>query len=114
VPSMRQKNEYAVADELRVLSSYNTAAGNRIWLLTEADRSTATFLLSEEYLHTHREGEDHELNKPTTRAQLGHPAPATGKSLLYAATSLLGRPCRTQPGTSAASQRRTGAVATWP
>jgi hypothetical protein len=43
------ENEYAVAHELRILSSYATAAGDRIWVITEADRSVTTFLLPDEY-----------------------------------------------------------------
>ncbi len=43
------ENEYAVAHGLRILSSYTTSAGDRIWLITEADRSATTFLLPDEY-----------------------------------------------------------------
>jgi hypothetical protein len=43
------ENEYAVAHGLRVLSSYSTACEDRLWIITEADRSTTTFLLPDEY-----------------------------------------------------------------
>lgn len=43
------ENEYAVAHQLRILSSYATACGERVWVITEADRSATTFLLPEEY-----------------------------------------------------------------
>ena len=33
----------------RILSSYPMDSGDRIWLITEADRSSTTFLLPEEY-----------------------------------------------------------------
>ncbi len=33
----------------RVLSAYRTKSGDRIWIITEADRSAATVLLPEEY-----------------------------------------------------------------
>jgi len=33
----------------RLLSSYRTEAGDRLWIITEADRSATTLLLPEEY-----------------------------------------------------------------
>lgn len=36
-------------DRGRVLSSYQTALGDRIWVITEADRSATTILLPDEY-----------------------------------------------------------------
>jgi hypothetical protein len=44
----RQQNEIALLDGLRILSSYDVAAG-RVWIITEADRSVTTILLPEEY-----------------------------------------------------------------
>jgi hypothetical protein len=44
----RQQNEIALRDGLRILSSYDVAAG-RVWIITEADRSVTTILLPEEY-----------------------------------------------------------------
>ena len=43
------ENEYAVAHQLRILSSYTTASRDRLWVITEADRSATTFLLPDEY-----------------------------------------------------------------
>jgi hypothetical protein len=34
---------------LRLLSSYRTSANDKIWVITEADRSDTTLLLPEEY-----------------------------------------------------------------
>jgi hypothetical protein len=42
------ENEYALIHGLRLFSSYTTAAGERIWVITEADRSETTFLLLDE------------------------------------------------------------------
>lgn len=48
-------NDAAVAHEgdeerqYRVLSAYRTRAGERMWVITEADRSATTLLLPEEY-----------------------------------------------------------------
>jgi hypothetical protein len=45
----KQENEFSVERSLRILSSYTTSAGDRLWVLTEADRSATTILLPEEY-----------------------------------------------------------------
>jgi len=45
----KQENEYSVQHEFRILSAYTTSAGDKIWLLTEADRSATTILLPSEY-----------------------------------------------------------------
>ena len=45
----RQANDYALAHGGRVFSVYRTEGGERIWLITEADRSATTFLLPSEY-----------------------------------------------------------------
>jgi hypothetical protein len=37
------------AGHRRLFSSYTTAAGERIWVITEVDRSVTTFLLPDEY-----------------------------------------------------------------
>ena len=43
-------NEYAVQHGLRLLSVYRLPDGaGRLWLITEADRSTTTLLLPDEY-----------------------------------------------------------------
>lgn len=43
-----EDNEYAVVNGLRILSSYQLGDA-RIWIITEADRSSTTLLLPEEY-----------------------------------------------------------------
>jgi hypothetical protein len=43
------ENEYSVVHSFRVLSSYTTAAGEKLWIITEADRSSTTLLLPDEY-----------------------------------------------------------------
>ena len=45
----KQENEFSVQNGFRILSAYTTAAGDTIWIITEADRSATTFLLPEEY-----------------------------------------------------------------
>ena len=43
-----EKNERSVVDNNRILSSY-PVGNQRIWIITEADRSSTTLLLPEEY-----------------------------------------------------------------
>ena len=43
------ENEYALEHDLRLLSSYKLNSGQRIWIITEADRSSTCILLPEEY-----------------------------------------------------------------
>jgi hypothetical protein len=45
----KQENEVSVEQGFRILSAYTTSAGDRIWVLTEADRSVTTILLTSEY-----------------------------------------------------------------
>jgi hypothetical protein len=45
----RKANEDALEHGLRVLSSYTLKTGEKIWIITEADRSVTTILLPEEY-----------------------------------------------------------------
>ena len=45
----KQENEVAVERGFRILSAYTTSAGDRLWVLTEADRSATMILLPEEY-----------------------------------------------------------------
>lgn len=45
----RQENEFSVDKELRIFSAYHTRLGEKIWIITEADRSTTTILLPSEY-----------------------------------------------------------------
>ncbi len=43
------ENQLSLAKGFRLLSSYCTTAGDKIWVITEADRSHTTLLLPEEY-----------------------------------------------------------------
>jgi len=43
------ENEYSPTRELRLLSAYTLSDGTRIWIITEADRSSTCILLPEEY-----------------------------------------------------------------
>lgn len=45
----RESNDQAVTEGERILSSYQTNDGVKIWVITEADRSATTLLLPEEY-----------------------------------------------------------------
>lgn len=54
-PGDRKLNDEAVAQEAdddlrtRILSAYRTKLGKRVWIITEADRSSTCLLLPEEY-----------------------------------------------------------------
>ncbi len=43
------ENELSVNERLRILSAYILKNGTKIWIITEADRSSTTVLLPEEY-----------------------------------------------------------------
>jgi hypothetical protein len=45
----KYENDFSLQHSLRILSAYTTRAGERIWVLTEADRSATTILLPDEY-----------------------------------------------------------------
>lgn len=45
----KRTNDQAVGRGLRILSAYDTAKGQRLWVITEADRSSTTLLLPDEY-----------------------------------------------------------------
>ena len=45
----KQENKLSVEQGFRILSAYTTSAGDKLWILTEADRSATTLLLPEEY-----------------------------------------------------------------
>jgi hypothetical protein len=45
----KQENELSVEQGFRILSAYTTSAGDKIWIITEADRSYTTILLPSEY-----------------------------------------------------------------
>ena len=45
----RAENELSVKEGFRLLSAYRLRDGTRIWIITEADRSSTTILLPSEY-----------------------------------------------------------------
>jgi len=48
-PTDVAENEYILIHGFRLLSSYQTDAGERLWIITEIDRSATTLLLPEEH-----------------------------------------------------------------
>jgi hypothetical protein len=44
-----RENERSLADGCRLLSAYTLATGTKLWIITEADRSSTTLLLPSEY-----------------------------------------------------------------
>jgi hypothetical protein len=45
----RQANEQSLLDDSRILSAYKLSTGERLLIITEADRSSTTVLLPSEY-----------------------------------------------------------------
>ncbi len=45
----RRANNQALRDGTRLLSSYPVGEGRKVWIITEADRSSTYMLLPEEY-----------------------------------------------------------------
>jgi hypothetical protein len=45
----KRENEFSVRNGFRILSAYRTRNNNKIWVITEADRSVTTLLLPDEY-----------------------------------------------------------------
>ena len=45
----RRENEFSLANGFRLLSAYTLRSGVKIWVISEADRSSTTLLLPEEY-----------------------------------------------------------------
>jgi hypothetical protein len=45
----RAENEHSLKHGFRLLSAYTLRDGTRIWVITEADRSSTCILLPEEY-----------------------------------------------------------------
>ena len=45
----KELNDQALIDGSRILSSYETIKGVKLWVITEADRSSTCVLLPEEY-----------------------------------------------------------------
>jgi len=44
-----QENEVSLKKGFRLLSAYRTGKGQKLWIITEADRSATTVLLPSEY-----------------------------------------------------------------
>jgi hypothetical protein len=45
----KRENNFSLERGFRILSSYKTKNGTKFWIITEADRSSTTILLPEEY-----------------------------------------------------------------
>jgi hypothetical protein len=45
----RKENDSSLEHGFRLLSGYRTNAGDRLWIITESDRTLTTLLLPEEY-----------------------------------------------------------------
>ena len=45
----RAENDYSLRQGLRLLSAYSLRNGERVWVITEADRASTCFLLPDEY-----------------------------------------------------------------
>lgn len=45
----KRLNDASVNEGTRILSAYETNTGEKIWVITEGDRSASTLLLPEEY-----------------------------------------------------------------
>ena len=48
-PEDIKENELSLQHGFRLLSAYHTSAGEKLWVITEADRSSTSILLPEEY-----------------------------------------------------------------
>jgi len=46
---VKRLNDEAVKNGSRILSSYTVSNGAKVWVITEADRSSTTILLPDEY-----------------------------------------------------------------
>ena len=44
-----RENEFSLKEGFRLLSAYQTGKGQKLWIITEADRSATTILLPSEY-----------------------------------------------------------------
>jgi hypothetical protein len=45
----RQEHEFPLHGGFRLLSVYRSSAGEKFWIITEADRSATTVLMPEDY-----------------------------------------------------------------
>ena len=48
-PEDLKENELSLQHGFRLLSAYHTSVGDKLWVITEADRSSTCILLPEEY-----------------------------------------------------------------
>ena len=48
-PEDINENEFSLRHGFRLLSAYHTSTGDKLWVITEADRSSTCILLPEEY-----------------------------------------------------------------
>ena len=48
-PEDVKKNEFSLKQGFRLLSAYRTSAGDRLWVITEANRSSTCIFLPEDY-----------------------------------------------------------------
>ncbi len=48
-PGDARENRFSVKHGYRILSSYETASGEKVWIITEADRAATCILLPSEY-----------------------------------------------------------------
>ena len=48
-PEDAAENELSLREGYRIISAYTIQEGTKIWIITEADRSSTTILLPEEY-----------------------------------------------------------------
>lgn len=47
--SDKKENEFSLKEGFRILSAYRTSRNQKLWIITEADRSSTTILLPSEY-----------------------------------------------------------------
>ena len=45
----KQENQYSLSHHLRLMSAYTLKTGQKLWIITEADRSVTTLLLPSDY-----------------------------------------------------------------
>jgi hypothetical protein len=45
----KKENELSLKEGFRILSAYKTSKGEKLWIITEADKSSTTCLLPSEY-----------------------------------------------------------------
>jgi len=45
----KKENDFSVKEGFRILSAYKTSKGEKLWIITEADRSLTTILLPKDY-----------------------------------------------------------------